>query len=58
MQKKVTSRELASAIGISETNLSLIKSGKIKGVRFSSLNEICAYLDCQPGDILKYVPDT
>ena len=58
VQKKVTSRELASAIGISETNLSLIKSGKIKGVRFSSLNEICAYLDCQPGDILKYVPDT
>ena len=57
VQKKVTSRELASAIGISETNLSLIKSGKIKGVRFSSLNEICAYLDCQPGDILKYVPD-
>ena len=58
VKRKVTSRELVQAIGISETNLSLIKSGKIKGVRFSSLDKICAYLDCQPGDILKYVEDT
>ena len=57
VKRKVTSRELAQAIGISETNLSLIKSGKIKGVRFSSLSKICAYLDCQPGDILKFVED-
>lgn len=57
VKRKVSSRELAGAIGISETNLSLIKSGKIKGVRFSSLNAICAYLDCQPGDILTFVPD-
>ena len=57
VKKKVSSRELAAAIGLSETNLSLIKSGKIKGVRFSTLDAICAYLDCQPSDILQYVPD-
>lgn len=57
LDRKVSSRELAKAIGLSETNLSLMKSGKIKGVRFSSLNAICEYLDCQPGDILTYVPD-
>lgn len=58
LDRKVSSRELAKAIGLSETNLSLIKSGKIKGVRFSSLNAICAYLDCQPGDILAFVPES
>ena len=57
VKRKTTSRELAAAIGLSETNLSLIKSGKIKGVRFSTLNAICAYLDCQPGDILAFEPD-
>lgn len=57
VKRKVTSRELASAIGLSETNLSLIKSGKIKGVRFSTLDAICEYLDCQPGDILTHVRD-
>lgn len=57
VKRKVSSRELAMAIGLSETNLSLIKSGKIKGVRFSSLNAICDYLDCQPGDLLRFVPD-
>ena len=57
VQRKVSSRELAAAIGVSETNLSLIKSGKIKGVRFATLNAICAYLDCQPGDILGFAPD-
>ena len=57
VKKKVSSRELAAAIGLSETNLSLIKSGKIKGVRFSTLDAICAYLDYQPSDILQYVPD-
>lgn len=57
VQRKISSRELATAIGLSETNLSLIKSGKIKGVRFSTLNAICEYLDCQPGDILKFTPD-
>jgi len=57
VKRKVSSRELATAIDLSETNLSLIKSGKIKGMRFSTLNAICAYLDCQPGDILTYEPD-
>ncbi len=57
VKRKVSSRELAAAIGLSETNLSLLKSGKVKGVRFASLDAICRYLDCQPGDILEYVPD-
>ncbi|WP_306115114.1 MULTISPECIES: helix-turn-helix transcriptional regulator [unclassified Roseovarius] len=57
VKRKVSSRELAAAIDLSETNLSLIKSGKIKGVRFSTLNAICEYLECQPGDILSYEPD-
>jgi len=56
-RRKVKARELARAIGISETNLSLLKSGKVGGVRFSSLNAICAYLNCTPGDLLEYVPD-
>ncbi|MDA7966487.1 helix-turn-helix transcriptional regulator [Ruegeria sp.] len=57
VKRKMTSRELASAIDLSETNLSLLKSGKVKGIRFSTLNAICEYLDCQPGDILEYQPD-
>jgi len=57
VRRKISSRELAAAIGLSETNLSLIKSGKIKGVRFNTLNAICAFLDCQPSDILSYEPD-
>ena len=57
VQRKTSSKELAAAIGLSETNLSLIKSGKIKGVRFSTLNAICNYLECEPGDILKHIPD-
>ena len=54
---KIKARELARAIGISETNLSLLKSGKVGGVRFSSLNAICNFFNCQPGDLLEYVPD-
>lgn len=53
--RKVRSIELASAIGISETNLSLLKSGKVKGVKFSTIEAICEYLECQPGDLLEYV---
>jgi putative transcriptional regulator len=53
-KRKVRSKELAEAIGITESNLSLLKSGKVKGVRFSTLSAICCYLDCQPGDILFY----
>jgi putative transcriptional regulator len=51
------SKELAERIGITEQNVSLLKSGKVKGIRFDTLTRICAVLDCQPGDILEYVPD-
>jgi putative transcriptional regulator len=53
-RRKIRSNELASAIGITESNLSLLKSGKVKGVRFSTLAAICHYLECEPGDILGY----
>jgi putative transcriptional regulator len=53
-QRKMRSKELASAIGITEANLSLLKSGKVRGVRFETLAKICDVLDCQPGDILEY----
>ncbi|MDE2486399.1 MAG: helix-turn-helix transcriptional regulator [Alphaproteobacteria bacterium] len=56
-RRKVRSNVLARAIGITEANLSLLKSGKVKGVRFSTLEAICRYLDCQPGDILEFVPN-
>ncbi|MDO9337372.1 MAG: helix-turn-helix transcriptional regulator [Caulobacter sp.] len=56
-QRKVRSNDLARAIGITPSNLSLFKSGKVKGVKFETLDAICAYLDCQPGDILERVPD-
>ena len=55
--RKVRSKDLAEAIDITEANLSLLKSGKVKGVRFSTLEAICRKLDCQPGDLLEYVPD-
>jgi putative transcriptional regulator len=50
--KKVRLKELSNAVGITETNLSLLKTGKAKGVRFSTLDAICDYLDCEPGDII------
>lgn len=53
-RRKVRSKELASKVGITEQNLSLLKSGKVKGVRFSTLSRICAELECQPGDLLEY----
>lgn len=55
--RKMTSRALAAAVGISEQNLSLLKSGKVRGVRFATLEAICQTLECQPGDIFEYVPD-
>ena len=55
-QRKVKSKELAAYVGITEQNLSLLKSGKVKGIRFSTLDKICERLDCQPGDIIRYVP--
>lgn len=56
-QRKISSRELARVIGITEANLSLLKRGKVKGVRFETLASICDYLNCQPGDILEYGGD-
>ena len=53
-QRKMRSKELAAAIGITEANLSLLKSGKVRGVRFETLAKICEVLACQPGDILEY----
>ncbi|MDH3700892.1 MAG: helix-turn-helix transcriptional regulator [Alphaproteobacteria bacterium] len=52
--RKVKSKDLAAAVGITEQNLSLLKSGKVKGIRFATLQAICDHLDCQPGDILRY----
>ena len=56
-RRKMRSKELAERIGITEQNVSLLKSGKVKGVRFDTLERICAALNCQPGDILEYRPD-
>ncbi|ACS87017.1 helix-turn-helix domain-containing protein [Musicola paradisiaca] len=56
-QRKMKSRELARLIGITEQNLSLLKSGKVKGIRFDTLAKICEILTCQPGDLLEYHPD-
>lgn len=56
-KRKMRSKELAEAIGITEQNVSLLKSGKVRGVRFETLEKICAILECQPGDLLEYVPD-
>lgn len=56
-RRKMRSKELAERIGITEQNVSLLKSGKVRGVRFDTLERICAALDCQPGDILEYRPE-
>ena len=56
-RRKMSSGELAERIGISPTNLSILKTGKAKAVRFTTLDAICTALDCQPGDILEYRPD-
>jgi len=53
-KRKLKSKELASYIGITEQNLSLLKSGKVRGIRFSTLEKICERLACQPGDILEW----
>lgn len=57
VKKKMSLTELSEKVGISITNLSLLKTGRVKGIRFSTLEAICKELDCQPGDILEYVPD-
>lgn len=56
-RRKVRSKELAAYVGITEANISQLKSGKVKGVRFETLAAICDYLDCKPADILDYEPD-
>ena len=56
-ERGMTSRELAEMIGITQANLSILKTGKAKGLRFSTLIAICEILDCQPADILEYVKD-
>ena len=53
-KRKMRSKELAEQIGITEANLSLLKSGKVKGVRFETMDRICEILECQPGDLLEY----
>lgn len=57
-KRKMSSMELAERIGITQANLSILKTGKAKAVRFSTLAAICRVLDCQPGDLLEYRPDT
>ena len=56
-KRKISAGELASKIGITPANLSILKNQKAKAVRFSTLNDICKALDCQPGDILEYRED-
>lgn len=56
-RRKVKSKDLAEFVGITEANMSLLKQGKVKGVRFETLEKICEYLQCQPGELLVYEPD-
>ncbi len=56
-RRKVRSIDLARAIDLTEANISLLKSGKVRAIRFSTLAAICRHLDCQPGDLLEYVPE-
>ncbi len=53
-RRKMRSRELAALVGITEQNISLLKSGRVRGVRFDTLERICEVLQCQPGDLLEY----
>ena len=57
VKRKMSLTELSGRVGISLTNLSLLKTGKVKGMRFATIELICRELDCQPGDILEYVPE-
>jgi len=56
-ERKAKSKDLAAYVGITEANLSLLKQGKVKGVRFDTLMRICEFLDCQPGDLLVSRPE-
>ena len=57
VKRKVRSKELAKFVGISEQNISLLKTGQVRGIRFNTLEKICEFLDCQPGDLLEFSPD-
>ena len=56
-RRKVKSKDLAEHVGITEANMSLLKQGRVKGVRFATLEKICDYLQCQPADLLVYEPE-
>lgn len=56
-KRKMQSKELAEILGITQANLSILKTGKAKGIRFDTLEAICKALDCQPGDVLEYVSE-
>ncbi|HEY5561375.1 MAG TPA: helix-turn-helix transcriptional regulator [Clostridiaceae bacterium] len=55
--RKISLLELSEKVGISNVNLSLIKTGKVKGIRFGTMNKICKILNCQPGDLFEFTPD-
>ena len=57
-RRKVKSKDLAVHVGITEANMSLLKQGRVKGVRFDTLEKICVYLECQPADLLVYEPES
>lgn len=57
VERKISSNELADKVGISPVNLSRIKTGKVKGIRFSTLEALCKELECEPGDLLGYEPE-
>jgi Predicted transcriptional regulator len=57
-RRKMSSGELAQRVGITAANLSILKTGKAKAIRFSTLEALCKALDCQPGDLLEYRPDS
>ena len=57
LKKGISSKDLAMTIGITSANLSILKTGKARAIRFSTLNDICKALDCQPGDLLEYIDD-
>lgn len=56
-KRKKKSKDLAEFVGITEQNISLIRSGRVKGIRFATLEKICEFLECQPGDILEYLSE-
>lgn len=56
-KRKVRAKDLAARVGISETQMSLLRTGKVKGMRFDTLSKICFLLECQPADIMEYDPD-